>query len=55
MVGVAVGGERQGRVTEGGEVGVEVGAILGLEGVEPAAAGEDPVACNAVAEFSWAR
>ncbi len=41
----------EGRVlaTEGGEVGVEVGAVFRLEGIEPASAGEEPVACETAA------
>jgi hypothetical protein len=35
---------------EGGKVGVEGGTVLGLEGIEPAEIGEEPVACMAVAE-----
>ncbi len=57
MITIAVGCEIWGRATEGGKAGVEVGAVLGLEGVKPAAAGEDPVACNAAAVLmgEWVR
>jgi hypothetical protein len=43
---------REGRVgvAEGGEVGVELGAVMLLEGVEPAAMGEEPEARVAEAE-----
>jgi hypothetical protein len=47
---IAMGSERRMLATEGGEVGVEVGTVLRLEGIEPASAGEEPVACASVAE-----
>ncbi len=42
--GVAAGGEGGELFAEGDEVGVEEAAVLGVEGVEPPAAGEEPVA-----------
>ncbi len=54
-VGAAARGGMRVCFAEGREVGVEGGAVVGLEGVEPAAAGEEPIACIAVAECPLVR
>ncbi len=45
--GVAAGGKGRESLAEGGEVGFEEGAVLGLEGVQPASAGKEPVSSKA--------